>query len=166
MDVQVIYKCYCQNNTNDNNNIIFYHRYYFIIIIILSLLLFYHRHILLLFYRCRIYYYFITCEFFTKMSSVLYTIGLVKTVTKTNETATGEVMFRLNEIEFNCLEFKMFNRSSDSLFRDVIKGCMYSFVGSFFFDIKIKVGFLLQMVNQIFLINDKLIMFSLILSIS
>ena len=83
-----------------------------------------------------------------KMASIFFTIGLVKSVTKTNETITGEAVFRLNEIEFGCLEFKIFNRSPEHQFHDIIKSCIYSFVGSFFFDSKIKVGFLPQMIND------------------
>jgi hypothetical protein len=74
------------------------------------------------------------------MSSILFTIGLIKNLVKNNETVTGEIIFRLNEMEFETMEFKLFN-SSVHLFEDIVKGCVYSFVGSFFFENKIKVSF-------------------------
>ena len=80
------------------------------------------------------------------MSSILFTIGLIKNVVKNNKITTGELLFRLNEVEFETLDFKLFN-SSVHLFEEIMKGCMYSFVGSFFFEDKIKVSFLLQMIN-------------------
>jgi hypothetical protein len=80
------------------------------------------------------------------MSSILFTIGLIKNVVKNNEITTGELLFRLNEVEFETLDFKLFNSSVHS-FEEIVKGCMYSFVGSFFFEDKIKVSFLLQMIN-------------------
>jgi len=88
------------------------------------------------------------------MSSILFTIGLIKNVVKNNEIITGEMIFRLNEIEFETLDFKLFN-SSVHLFEEIVKGCIYSFAGSFLFEDKVKVRFLIQIIKQIFhLKND------------
>jgi hypothetical protein len=67
------------------------------------------------------------------MSSILYTIGLLKSVVKTSETINGEIIFRLNDIEFDNLDFKIFQSSSNP-FPELIKGYIYSFVGSFCID--------------------------------
>ena len=43
------------------------------------------------------------------VSSILYMIDLLKNAVKISDTVSGEIMFRLNEIEFDDLDFKFFN---------------------------------------------------------